>query len=78
MTDFFDDDLVKKRDAEIGVKNIKFGPGGAPAKAEPGASSDLPARPVSDINLTRMARHKEQVEEPDFRMAKHTPAKEGV
>lgn len=62
MTDFFDDDLVKKRDAQD-VKNIRFGPGGAASKAEPGASSDMPVKPVSDINLTRMARHKEQVED---------------
>ncbi len=52
-TDFFDDDLVKR---------------GAPRKskseteAEPGAT-EAPPRGVSDLNLTRMARQKDQVEE---------------
>lgn len=49
-TDFFDDDLVKHRKPET------------PVSAEPGAT-EAPARGVSDFNLTRMARHREQVED---------------
>lgn len=58
-TDYFDDDLVKHRGAPT---RIKMGPGGEGAVTEPG-SSEPPARQVSDFNLTRMARHKDQVEE---------------
>jgi DNA repair exonuclease SbcCD ATPase subunit len=47
-TDFFDDDLVKHRKTKTEV--------------EPG-STEAPGRPVSDFNLTRMARQKENVEE---------------
>jgi len=47
-TDFFDDDLVKHRKTK--------------AEVEPG-STEAPGRPVSDFNLTRMARQKESVEE---------------
>lgn len=53
-TDFFDDDLVKHRGA---LRKTKGEP-----EAEPG-STEAPARGVSDFNLTRMARHKDQVEE---------------
>lgn len=53
-TDFYDDDLVKHRSAMRKTK-------GEPV-AEPG-SSEAPARPVSDFNLSRMARQKEQVED---------------
>jgi len=47
-TDFFDDDLVKQRKTKTEV--------------EPG-STEAPGKPVSDFNLTRMARQKESVEE---------------
>ncbi len=49
-TDFFDEDLVKHRKPDI------------PVSAEPGAT-EAPPRGVSDFNLTRMARHREQVED---------------
>jgi len=58
-TDFFDDDLVKHR---ASPKRFKAGPGDEPATAPPG-STEAPPRPVSDFNLTRMARHKDQMEE---------------
>lgn len=54
-TDFFDDDLMQRRN---------------PARSSPvqaresgsGASYDeIPVRPISDLNLTRMARHREEV-----------------
>jgi hypothetical protein len=58
-TDFFDDDLVKHRE---GAKRLRMGPGdSAPPPGPEPNSSDIPSRPVSDLNLTRMARHKEEV-----------------
>ncbi len=57
-TDFFDDDLVKQRES---TKRIRMGPGDEPVSE--GASGEGVSRGVSDFNLTRMARHKEQVEE---------------
>ncbi len=53
-TDFFDDDLVKHRGALRKTKGE--------GEVEPG-STEAPARGVTDFNLTRMARHKDQVEE---------------
>lgn len=53
-TDFFDDDLVKHRGALRKTKGE--------GNVEPGAT-EAPPRGVSDFNLTRMARHKDQVEE---------------
>lgn len=60
-TDFFDDDLVKPN---RGQGSISMGPGAGSTKpVEPGApSTTFPSRPVSDFNLTRMARHKDEVE----------------
>jgi uncharacterized protein Yka (UPF0111/DUF47 family) len=62
-TDFFDDDLIRQRDAP---KRIKMpGPAGEPVETigdgvplDEGPSS----RPVSELNLTRMARHRQQVD----------------
>ncbi len=53
-TDFFDDDLVKHRGPTRKSKGE--------TEAEPGAT-EAPPRGVSDFNLTRMARQKDQVEE---------------
>lgn len=60
-TDFFDDDLVRQRDS---AKRIKMGPGDEPVESmgDPLESSDVPVRPVSDFNLTRMARHRKEVD----------------
>lgn len=60
-TDFFDDDLVRQRDS---AKRIKMGPGDEPVDTvgEPTESTDVPVRPVSDFNLTRMARHRKEVD----------------
>ncbi len=60
-TDFFDDDLVRQRNAarapvsraDEAVETL--GQGGSP--------DDVPVRAISDLNLTRMARHKHQVSE---------------
>jgi small-conductance mechanosensitive channel len=61
-TDFFDDDLVRQRNAsrtpvppraDDAVETLGQG----------GASDDVPVRAISDLNLTRMARHKHQVTE---------------
>lgn len=61
-TDFFDDDLIQKRE---GAKRIKIGAGDEVAPvADPAAPSDtLPSRTVGDLNLTRMARHREEIED---------------
>ena len=61
-TDFFDDDLVRQRPGARAP---------APARSEDsvetlgqgGAPDDVPVRTISDLNLTRMARHKHQVTE---------------
>lgn len=60
-TDFFDDDLVKPARP---AGSISMGPGAGSTKpVEPGApSTTFPTRPVSDFNLTRMAKHREEVE----------------
>jgi hypothetical protein len=61
-TDFFDDDLIKQRDA---AKRIKLGPGDEPVGtlgATP-SSDEVPVRPVSDFNLTRMAKHRHEVDD---------------
>ncbi len=62
MTDFFDDDLVRKREA---ASRIKMGAGDEPVETlgEGGGSDDVPVRSISDLNLTRMARHKQQTTE---------------
>jgi len=56
-TDFFDNDLVQRRGA---IKSSTIAPGatetGSATKHE-----DLSARPLADLNLTRMARHREEV-----------------
>lgn len=56
-TDFFDNDLVQRRGA---IKNASIAPGatetGSATKHE-----DFSARPLADLNLTRMARHREEV-----------------
>ena len=61
-TDFFDDDLVKQRDV---AKRIKLGPGDEPVGTvgDIQSSDEVPVRPVSDFNLTRMAKHKQDVDE---------------
>lgn len=60
--DFFDEDLVKQRD---GVKRIKMGPADQPARtADPDANRDTSmAAGLTDLNLTRMVRQKEEVAE---------------
>lgn len=55
-TDFFDDDLVKQRGSTRRAR-------GADAPDAAGDAEVMPARQVSDLNLSRMAKHKEVVEE---------------
>lgn len=55
--DFFDDDLIRQRDR---AARIKMGPGDEPAPRDSGLEDS--ARGVSDLNLTRMARHKQEVD----------------
>jgi len=61
-TDFFDDDLVKQRAA---AKRIKLGPADEPmgTVGDMQSSDEVPIRPVSDFNLTRMAKHKQDMDE---------------
>jgi chromosome segregation ATPase len=60
-TDFFDDDLIRPRDS---AKRVKLGPVDESNErtGESPASGDAPPRPVSDFNLTRMARHRKEVD----------------
>jgi hypothetical protein len=56
-TDFFDNDLVQRRGTG---KASSVGP----MATETGSAvkhEDFPARPIADLNLTRMARHREEV-----------------
>lgn len=57
-TDFFDDDLVRQRDS---AKRIKMGPGDEPAEPMAGAA-DLGGRGLGELNLTRIARHRKEVD----------------
>lgn len=54
-TDFFDDDLSQRRGA---VKSTTLGGTEVISTLKP---DELPARPISDLNLTRMARHREEM-----------------
>lgn len=54
-TDFFDSDLVQRR------PGVKPGAIGQAVDIVGNRPNELPARPVSDLNLTRMARQKEEV-----------------
>ncbi len=61
-TDFFDDDLVREREAALKIK-LDGESGGAPRDGFIPSSRDLPNRPVSDLTLTHLARHKQEVTE---------------
>lgn len=54
-TDFFDEDLVHRRGA---VKSTTLG---GTEVVGTHKTDEFPARPISDLNLTRMARHREEV-----------------
>lgn len=54
-TDFYDDDLAKHHSASRKTRGEH--------EAPEAGGSEAPARPVSDLNLTRMAKQKEQVED---------------
>lgn len=59
-TDFFDDDLVRERENALKIKLDGNG-AGAPRDGNIPSSRDLPNRPVSDLTLTHLARHKQEV-----------------
>ena len=61
-TDFFDDDLVREREAALKIK-LDADSGGGPRDGHIPSSRDLPNRPVSDLTLTHLARHKQEVTE---------------
>lgn len=61
-TDFFDDDLVRERESALKIK-LDDESGGTPRDGHIPSSRDLPNRPVSDLTLTHLARHKQEVNE---------------
>ena len=61
-TDFFDDDLVREREAALKIK-LDGESGGAKRDGHIPSSRDLPNRAVSDLTLTHLARHKQEVNE---------------
>ena len=60
-TDFFDDDLVREREAALKIK--LDGESGGKRDGHIPSSRDLPSRAVSDLTLTHLARHKQEVTE---------------
>jgi hypothetical protein len=70
--DFFDDDLIRQRDR---ASRIKMGPGDEPAAASRTESADDGfSRPVSELNLTRMARHKQDADSQTTRAVQEIEA----
>lgn len=61
-TDFYDDDLVRERENALKIKLDGEG-AGLPRDGNIPSSRDLPNRPVSDLTLTHLARHKQEVTE---------------
>ena len=61
-TDFFDDDLVHERQAALKIK-LDNEAAGIPRDGNIPSSRDFPNRPVSDLTLTHLARHKQEVTE---------------
>lgn len=59
-TDFFDADLVREREAALKIK-LDDANTAAPRDGHIPSSRDLPNRPVSDLTLTHLARHKQEV-----------------
>ena len=60
-TDFYDDDLARERER---VFNIQLNGGGDAARdGYIPSSREVPTRPISDLPLTNMARHKQEVDE---------------
>lgn len=59
-TDFFDDDLVRQREA---ARRIKLGDQPLGVMNDLSSSDEVPVRPLSDLSLTRMAKHKQNVDE---------------
>lgn len=57
--DFYDDDLIRQRDR---ATRIKMGPGDEDIPREPPDAEEVLSRGASDLNLTRMARHKQDVD----------------
>lgn len=61
-TDFVDDDLIRQRQAALKIKLDGEG-SKAPRDGHIPSSREFPTRPVSDISLTPLARHKQEVTE---------------
>ncbi len=56
MTDFFDDDLGRARKFKLEGNSLG-------SVSDTSAGDEIPVRPLSDLSLTRMAKHKQEVEE---------------
>jgi hypothetical protein len=61
-TDFFDDDLTRQR-GSISRPQPTRTEEAVETLGAAGSADDIPVRAISDLNLTRMARHKQQVNE---------------
>ena len=61
-TDFFDDDLVREREAALKIK-LDDESTAIPRDGNIPSSRDLPNRPIGDLSLTHMTRHKQEVTE---------------
>lgn len=61
-TDFFDDDLVKEREAEFNIK-LDGKDAKIPRDGIIPSSKDIPARPIRDLPLVQLARHKQEMTE---------------
>lgn len=56
MTDFFDDDLGRARKFKLDGEPIR-------SVGDTSAGDEIPVRSLSDLSLTRMAKHKQEIEE---------------
>lgn len=61
-TDFFDDDLVREHEAALKIK-LDDASTAIPRDGNIPSSRDLPNRPIGDLSLTHMTRHKQEVTE---------------
>lgn len=59
-TDFFDDDLVREREAALKIK-LSDESAAIPRDGHIPSSRDLPSRPVGDLPLTHLAQHQRTV-----------------
>lgn len=61
-TDFYDDDLARERERVFNIR-LDGGGGGDARDGYIPSSREVPSRPIADLPLTNMARHKQEVDE---------------